>query len=244
LPNCLFLTPQESLGAPKQSVCETHCPQPAPVGHQLNLAHHLPKLTNRKIARQAYNRIFENLIKRFSNSREIKRSGFLLQPFQFENETNPRTARLIRQPMLAIGGESAIAGLRQCSLITGRRRMADPAPAPPDRRRLCNRSASTPGHETGPSGQISIPQASIVRFRSAPEAWTRPVVPEAQIDHWITVGATFEPDASGVPAAVPALASRSLARRSALTEASFCCCSAFRTASRSLSYRRRSSESF
>src|SRR5580704_15639231 len=110
------------------------------------------KLTNRKIARQAYNRIFENLIKRFSNSREIKRSGFLLQLFQFENETNPRTARLIRQPMLAIGGESAIAGLRQCSLITGRRRMADPAPAPPDRRRLCTRSASTPGHETGPSG--------------------------------------------------------------------------------------------
>jgi len=31
---------------------------------------------------------------------------------QFENETNPRTARLIRQPMLAIGRESAIAGLR------------------------------------------------------------------------------------------------------------------------------------
>jgi hypothetical protein len=144
LPNCLFLTPQESLGAPKQSVCETHCPQPAPVGHQLNLAHHLPKLTNRKIARQAYNRIFENLIKRFSNSREIKLSGFLLQPFQFENETNPRTARLIRQPMLAIGGESAIAGLRQCSLITGRRRMADPVPPPPDRRRLCTSSAAVP----------------------------------------------------------------------------------------------------
>src|SRR5271157_660706 len=111
-PIAYFLHGQESSGAPKQSACETHCPQPAPVGHQLNLAHHLPKLTNGKIARQKYNRIIENLIKRFSNSREIKRSGFLLQPLQFENEINPRTARLIRQPMLAIARESAIADLR------------------------------------------------------------------------------------------------------------------------------------
>src|SRR5271165_681561 len=66
-----------------------------------------PAITDGKITRQTYNRIIENLIKRFSNSREIS-APVPPSALRFENE-QPRMAGLFRQSMLAIGRESGIA---------------------------------------------------------------------------------------------------------------------------------------
>ncbi len=168
---------------------------------------------------------------------------------QLKNKTSPDPRHPVtdranpKAPQRLANGQPAPAW--RVLMKTGRRRKAVPLPAPPDPSTSRTTSASPSKDETGRSRQFSTLPARIARFLNGPET----AYPTRS--RWQPRSITGSPPvplldrmAQTVPDTVPALASRSLARRSVLTEASFCCCSALRTASRSLSYRWRSPEIF